>query len=301
MAINTGMNPFVHVAYRQTFAALIMCPIAYFSERHSRPAMTRSILLKILMCSIFGGSINQITYIVGLQNCNTTVASALTNLMPAFTFVLAVITGHKKVRFTRVGIAKMMGTLLSIGGAMMLSIYHGPRIPIGQPKIKWKLLEGIAHHSSSGTNYLGPLLVITSALSWSIWSIIQARVNQEYAATCSSTALMCFMASCICLVFGFCFDHDLSDWSLSGGVRAISTIYSGVFCSALSYFVMIATLSWLLLGEDIFTGTIVGSMLIVLGLFMVLWGNWVESKRARAIINSEQDLAVKDLESQQEK
>nr|XP_016493658.1 PREDICTED: WAT1-related protein At1g09380-like [Nicotiana tabacum]XP_033516873.1 WAT1-related protein At1g09380-like [Nicotiana tomentosiformis] len=323
MAMNTGMNPFVHVAYRQTFAALIMCPIAYFSERHSRPAMTRSILLKIFMCSIFGGSINQITYIVGLQNCNTTVASALTNLMPAFTFVLAVITGHEKVRFTRVGIAKMMGTVLSIGGAMMLSIYHGPRLPIGQPKINWKLLEGIAHHSSSGTNYLGPLLVITSALSWSIWSIIQARVNQEYAATYSSTALMCFMASCICLVFGFCFDHDLSDWSLNSGVRAISTIYSGVFCSALSYFVMswciqregpffvsifnplpiivVAALSWLLLGEEIFTGTIVGSMLIVLGLFMVLWGNWVESKRARTIINSEQDMAVEDLESQQQK
>ncbi|XP_059301901.1 WAT1-related protein At1g09380-like [Lycium ferocissimum] len=328
MAMNTGMNPFVHVAYRQIFAALIMCPIAYFRERNTRPTMTRSTFFKIFMCSIFGGSTNQITYIVGLQYCNPTVASALTNLMPAFTFLLVVISGHERVKFTNVGIAKVLGTLISIGGAVILSVYHGSVVPIGQPKINWKLLEDITHNKSNtctNNKYLGPLLVMVSALSWSIWSIIQAQVNREYAATYSSTALMCFMASCICLVIGFCVDHDQSDWSLmSSGVRVISATYSGVFCSALSYFVMswcirrkgpffvsifnplpiiiVSVLSWLLLGEKIYTGTIIGSTLIILGLLMVLWGNWVESEQERALINSgsKKEMAVENLESQQE-
>ncbi|XP_059301900.1 WAT1-related protein At1g09380-like [Lycium ferocissimum] len=303
LAMNSGMNPFVHVAYRQTFAALVMCLIAFFMEKNTRPPMTRSTFFKIFLCSIFGGSLNQITYIVGLQHCNPTVASALTNLMPAFTFILAIITGHERVRLTSVGIAKLLGTVLSIGGAMILSSYHGPAVPIGQPKFQWKLLEGITHNGTgTGTSnsYLGPLLVMTSALSWSIWSVIQARVNHDYAATYSSTALMCFMASCMCLVIGFSVDHKQADWSLMSGIRVMSAAYSGVFCSALSYFVMswcirkkgpffvsifnplpiiiVAVLSWLLLGEKIFTGTIVGSTLIILGLLMVLWGNWVESQ-----------------------
>ncbi|KAK4365903.1 hypothetical protein RND71_013783 [Anisodus tanguticus] len=236
--------------------------------------------------------------------------------MPAFTFLLAVISGHERLRFTRVGIAKLLGTLLSIVGAMMLSIYPGPIVPIGQPKFHWKLFEGIAlNRSGTGTksNYLGPMLVMASALSWSIWSVIQAKVNHDYEATYSSTALMCFMASCLCLVIGFCVDHDQSDWSLiSSGVRVISATYSGVFCSALSYFVMswcirrkgpffvsifnllpiiiVAVLSWLLLGEKIFIGTIVGSTLIIFGLIMVLWGNWEQ----------ERTLTVEHLESQQE-
>ncbi|MCD7463836.1 hypothetical protein HAX54_051514 [Datura stramonium] len=326
LAMNTGMNPFIHVAYRQTFAALIMCPIAYFRERSNRPTMTRSIFFKIFLCSIFGGSINQITYIVGLQHCNPTVASALTNLMPAFTFLLAVITGDERVQFTRVCIAKVLGTLMSIGGAVILSVYHGPAVPIGQPESHWKFLEVIAHkRSNTGTNnnYLGPLLVMVSALSWSIWSIIQAKVNQEYAATYSSTGLMCFMASCVCLAIAFCIDHDQSDWSLtSSGIRVISATYSGVFCSALSYFVMswcigkkgpffvsifnplpiiiLAVLSWLLLGEKIFTGMIVGSTLIILGLLMVLWGNWVESEEKTLKTSvSKKEMAVENLESQE--
>ncbi|PHT69214.1 hypothetical protein T459_28701 [Capsicum annuum] len=281
-AMNNGMSPYVHVAYRQTTAALVMCPIAYLTERKTRPNMTLAILFKIFLCSILGGSINQITYVVGLKHCNTTVASALTNLTPAFTFILAVLTRHEIVSFRRrAGIAKILGTLLSIGGAMMLSVYHGPIVPIGQPKIHWTFLEDItANKSSTGQhNYLGPLLVVTSALSWSIWSIVQTKVNLEYAATYSSTALMCLMSSCICLVIGFIIDHDKSDWSLtSSGIRAISSVYSGVFCSALSYFVMSC---WLLLGEKIFTGTVVGSSLIILGLFTVLWGNWFESKQGK--------------------
>lgn len=33
LAMDTGMNPFVHVAYRQIFATLVISPLAYFIER----------------------------------------------------------------------------------------------------------------------------------------------------------------------------------------------------------------------------------------------------------------------------
>lgn len=33
LAMDSGMNPFVHVAYRQIFASMIIAPFAYFLER----------------------------------------------------------------------------------------------------------------------------------------------------------------------------------------------------------------------------------------------------------------------------
>ncbi|XP_042005983.1 WAT1-related protein At1g09380-like [Salvia splendens] len=90
LAMNTGMSPFVQVAYRQLFATLSILPLAYFIERNNRPKMTRSILFQIFLCSISGVTVNQITYFVGLKNSTPTIACALTNINPAVTFIMAV-------------------------------------------------------------------------------------------------------------------------------------------------------------------------------------------------------------------
>lgn len=34
LAMDSGMNPFVHVAYRQIFATIAIAPFAYFLERY---------------------------------------------------------------------------------------------------------------------------------------------------------------------------------------------------------------------------------------------------------------------------
>lgn len=34
LAMDSGMNPFVHVAYRQIFATLAIAPLAFFMERY---------------------------------------------------------------------------------------------------------------------------------------------------------------------------------------------------------------------------------------------------------------------------
>ena len=36
LALDSGMNPFIHVAYRQMFGSLVLVPIAYFIERYVR-------------------------------------------------------------------------------------------------------------------------------------------------------------------------------------------------------------------------------------------------------------------------
>ncbi|KAI5658462.1 hypothetical protein M9H77_27255 [Catharanthus roseus] len=314
LAMDSGMNPFVHVAYRQIFATVSIAPFAYFLERKTRPRLTFSVLFQIFLCSIFGATTNQITYFVGLKNSTPTIACALSNLSPAVTFLLAVPFGLESAGLgTKAGLGKILGTMVCVGGAILLSFYHGPVVGIGQSSIHWKLVDNSRdkNGSSSHANFmLGPFLLITSSVSWAIWLIIQTRVGKKYAAPYSSSALMCFMASIECLVIGFCFDHNISAWSLSPSIRAVSSIYAGIVCTALAFclmswcvgrkgplyvsvfspflLVIVAILSWALLGEKLYIGTGVGSVLIVMGLYGVLWGKNQEMKPSKGMIEEEE-------------
>lgn len=74
------------------------------------------------------------------------------------------------------GQAKMIGTILCVGGAVLLSFYHGKVIGLGESSIHWRYAEKIEGDSGSSgkTNFLlGPVALIVSALVWSAWFIIQ--------------------------------------------------------------------------------------------------------------------------------
>ncbi|KAG8369043.1 hypothetical protein BUALT_Bualt15G0109300 [Buddleja alternifolia] len=303
LAMDSGMNPFVHVAYRQIFASMAIAPFAYFMERVS---------------------VNQITYFVGLKNSTPTIACALSNINPAVTFIMALPFGLEKVGLkSKAGQAKILGTIICVGGALLLSFYNGHVVNIGQSGVHWKYAEKTGTKSSINhvNLILGPFLLIVSAISWAVWLIIQAKVSQKYGAPYSSSALMCLMGSIQCVIIGFCFDHNLAAWSLFPSIRIISSIYAGIVCTALAFclmswcierkgplyvsvfspllLVIVAILSWVLLEEKLYVGTVVGSILIVLGLYGVLWGKNREMSYIHRIEEVEKgtQIANYDLES----
>ncbi|KAL3843566.1 hypothetical protein ACJIZ3_000969 [Penstemon smallii] len=322
LAMDSGMNPFVHVAYRQLFATVSLVPLAYFMERKTRPKMSLSIFFQIFLCSIFGVTVNQITYFVGLKNSTPTIACALSNINPAVTFVMAIPFGLEKLGLkSKAGQAKVLGTTICVGGALLLSFYNGPMVNIiGKSSIHWRYAEKTAGTSKDSISInhhhvinviLGPFLLLVSAVSWAVWLIIQTKVSQKYGAPYSSSALMCLMGSIECVIVGFCFDHNLSAWSLSPSIRIVSSVYAGIVCSALAFclmswciqrkgplyvsvfspllLVIVAILSWALLEEKLYVGTVVGSVLIVMGLYGVLWG---KNREMISTIHDEKILVV---------
>lgn len=74
------------------------------------------------------------------------------------------------------GKAKVFGTFICVGGAMLLSFYNGPLLHVPKSDIHWEFVqetsEGNSVHKSS---FLGPLLVIAGCVSYSVWLIVQAR------------------------------------------------------------------------------------------------------------------------------
>nr|VDC65280.1 unnamed protein product [Brassica rapa] len=298
MAMESGMKPLILVAYRQIFATIATFPVAFFLERKTRPKITLRVLVQIFFCSITGVTGNQVLYFIGLQNSSPTIACALTNLLPAVTFLLAAIFRQEAVGIRKAsGQAKVIGTVVCVAGAMVLSFYHGHTIGIGESKIHWAYAQNITNHGSdsNGSNFLlGPFMIMAAAVSWAVWFIIQTKMSETFAAPYTSTLLMCLMGSIECGGIALISDHKLADWSLSSPLRLISALYAGVVASALAFclmswaiqikgplyvsvfspllLVVVAVFSWTLLEEKLYTGTFMGSALVVIGLYGVLWG-----------------------------
>ncbi|MCL7033413.1 hypothetical protein MKW94_011014 [Papaver nudicaule] len=170
LAINDEMNLRILIAYRSLFASLFICPIAFFVERGARPPMTWTILLQSFLCGLFGFSLSQNLYIAGMDMTSATFPAAMTNLIPALTFMMAVFFRLEKLRLRALeGQLKVGGTLFGIGGAMLLTFYKGMEIPMRTIEF----LHIQPHLQVARKPVLGSILSVMSCFSYSTWLIIQ--------------------------------------------------------------------------------------------------------------------------------
>ncbi|KAL5703711.1 hypothetical protein ACHQM5_022233 [Ranunculus cassubicifolius] len=321
LSINDGMSMRILVAYRFLFAAAVLCPLAFFLERKTRPKMTWMILFQSFLCGLFGGVLAQNFYVMGLSLTSATFASAMANLMPAITFILAASLGLEKLAIkTFGGKAKVLGTLVGIGGAMVLTFYKGIEINLWPSNLIHMHAHRGSHLSGSHTGSsraLGALLTIASQVCYSIWIIIQSKVSLKYPCPYSSTALMCIMGSIQAVVFALCVEKDWNQWKLGWNIRLLSVAYSGVVASGLmvtlvawvihskgplfvSIFnpfmlVVVALAGSILLDEKLHLGSILGAVLIVIGLYFVLWGKSKETIAASRVMPSTSSRVMLDV------
>ncbi|KAG5040615.1 hypothetical protein JHK85_013091 [Glycine max] len=311
-AINDGMSIRVIVAYRHIFGAALSCSLALFFERKNRSKLTWRVLWMSFFSGLFGGSLFQNLAFVALALVSATFQVAIFNLVPAVTFILSILCGYEKLNMrTAATNAKVLGTILGITGSMLLSFLKGVEINI------WKDIHINLFHkninsqlgTSHGREWLGVLCGIGSCLSFSIWLIIQAKVSKEYPSHHSSTALMTLMAAIQGAVYALCFETEWSQWKLGSGIRLLTALYTGIVATGLvniatswcvrkrgplfaSVFnplclVLVAFASSLLLQEHLYLGSVIGAVLIVCGLYIMLWGKSKEMKTATHMVSSD--------------
>lgn len=289
VALQHGMNHFVFVTYRQTVATLAIAPFAYVLERHQRPPMTLSIFFQIFLLALCGITISQNFCLEGLYYTNSTFASAILNLIPPITFVMATSLRLENVNIkSRRGQAKVVGIIISVGGAMVMTLYKGPEIKMLTANLN-------AYNSKANNTVLGSMLLFGGVVSWAAWIIFQAPVVREYPAQLSLTAIMCFLGALQSGVIALVYAHKTwSVWIVGWNIELLSYVYSGLICSAFAIFVqawcihkmgpvfvaifdpvctvVAAILQYFVLHDNLNTGCVVGAVLIVVGLYPVLWG-----------------------------
>ncbi|XP_057419732.1 WAT1-related protein At1g68170-like [Lotus japonicus] len=312
-AINDGMSTRVVTAYRLIFATPFTIFLALIFERENRPKLTWRVLLMSFFCGLFGASLLHNLFLEALDLVSATFASAIFNLVPAVTFVVAILCGLEKLNMqTAAGKVKVLGTIVGIGGAMLLIFFKGAEIKIFSA-FHINLLHKNGHvarvHTGSGTKLWGVLCAFGSCFSFAFWLIIQSKMGTEYPRKYSSTALMILMGAIQATVFALCVEKDWNQWSLGSSIRLVTVAYAGIAASGVmvvvtawcvrmrgpvfvSVFnplllVLVAIVGALILDENLYVGSVIGAVLIVCGLYMVLWGKSKETEKENQLGSSE--------------
>ncbi|KAF5731980.1 WAT1-related protein [Tripterygium wilfordii] len=308
LAASDGMNLRVIVAYRFIFATAFMTPLALIFERNKRPKLTWIVLFQSFLCGLFGGALAQNLYVESLALTSATFASAMANLIPAITLIFAIAFGMETLGIgTVAGKAKVLGILIGISGAMLLTFYKGVDINIWSTHVD--LLSHPQRQVASGqhgsSRVLGSLLAVASCFAYAIWLTVQSKLSARYPCHYSSTALMSMMGAIQAVIFAVCTERDWSQWKLGWNIRLLSVAFLGIVASGVAValiawcvrlrgpvfvsifnplvlvLVLVAIAGSLLLDEKLHLGSVLGAFLIVCGLYVVLWGKAKETKKVK--------------------
>ncbi|CAI8590257.1 unnamed protein product [Vicia faba] len=92
-----GINHFIFVLYSNALATSILLPSSFLTNRTTRPPLSFSLLVKFFLLGLVGITIMQNCVFTGISYSSPTLESAMSNLTPAITFVLAVIFRMEKL------------------------------------------------------------------------------------------------------------------------------------------------------------------------------------------------------------
>eukprot|EP00253_Pinus_taeda_P032520 PITA_32520 len=304
VALNRGMNHFVLVVYRETVATVVLAPFAFFFERKVRPKLKFSIFCQIFVLGLLEPVMDQNFYYLGLKLTSPTYAVTLINVLPAMTFVMALLFRMESLNIKKLrSQAKIVGTIVCVGGAMLMTLYKGPIL-----QMRWSLHHGSKdnHRSAAAAAndskewMIGTLLILAATLSWSAMFILHAAVLRKYCAPLSVATLICFLGALQGTVLGVALVREPSEWALRWDINLLTAVYTGVVGSAIAYYVqglcmrlkgpvfatafsplmmiIVAVMGSIILSEHISVGSVVGGVMIAVGLYAVLWGKAKDRK-----------------------
>ncbi|CAL1391912.1 unnamed protein product [Linum trigynum] len=197
-ATMAGMSYHVFVVYSYAIATLALLPAPFFSRRsRALPRLSFSVLWKIGLLGVIGSS-SQIMGYAGINYSSPTLASAIGNLTPAFTFLLAVICRMEKVIVRR-------------------------------RSSQAKVLHSSLNSSSPTQNWvLGGFFLTCEYLLVPSWYIVQTQIMKEYPAEVTVVffynIVVCIIAAFVALVTE---GTSPTAWILKPNVALASVVCSG--------------------------------------------------------------------------
>lgn len=302
VSLNRGMSHYVLVVYRHAFATAAIAPFALVLERKIRTKITFPIFMQLFVLGLLGPVIDQNFYYAGLKFTSPTYSCAMSNMLPAMTFVMAVLCRMEKLDMKRLRCqAKLIGTIVTVAGAMLMTLYKGNII-----NFPWTSHSANANNAPGANNnedkdwLKGSILLILATLAWASFFIIQAVTQKTYQAPLSLTAIVCFLGTLQSIAVTFVMEHKPEAWTIGWDMNLLAAAYAGIVSSSLAYYVqgrvmekagpvfvtafsplmmiIVAVMGSFILAEKIYLGGVLGAVLIVLGLYSVLWGKYKEYK-----------------------
>ncbi|KAL4574626.1 hypothetical protein LXL04_021461 [Taraxacum kok-saghyz] len=301
LALNIGISKVVYPVYRNLLALILLAPFAYFYEKKERPPLTFSLLVQFFFLALVGITANQGFYILGLYYATPAFASAMQNSVPAITFLMASALRLEKVNITRRdGLAKVIGTLASVGGATVITLYKGPPLMHQDASVN-NHDDMMLSESPKMLNWTwGCIYLLGHCLSWAGWMVFQTPVVRKYPAKLSLTCFTCFFGLIQFMVIAAFVERDAMKWKIKSGEELFTILYAGIVSSGIvlslqtwciqkggpvfvAVFqpvqtVLVAIMAFAILHDQLYLGGLLGAALIMMGLYSVLWGKTEEQR-----------------------
>ncbi|XP_054796072.1 WAT1-related protein At5g07050-like [Prosopis cineraria] len=219
--------------------------------------------------------------------------------------------------------SKVVGTIVTVAGAMLMTLYKaplwsccGPNIMLtatltSQPIIFKPHTLQLLPQTNNGS--LAPFSLSLPPLPGLAFCFTSKSIGDIQNHNLSLTSLMCFIGTLQAIAVTFVMEHNPSVWKIGFDMNLLAAAYAGIVTSSLTYYVqglvinkkgpvfatafsplmmiIVAIMGSFILAEKIYLGGVIGSILIVIGLYSVLWGKHKE--RVESKVNEvDQDIAL---------
>ncbi|XP_024318079.1 WAT1-related protein At5g07050-like [Brachypodium distachyon] len=290
------MPPFVLITYRSLIGAAVVAPMAVICEREMFKKTNLVALGWICISATMGVPLALGLLFYGLRHTTATYAANIINLLPIVTFIVGIVFRAEKLAFhSWPAKIKLMGAVVCVGGTMLLSLF------------KWKLLHLWPTHLLKSHDHanaapasphrhmiIGTLFLCGSCLSYAVGFSVQARLSRVFRSKYLATTMTCLAGSLQSVAIGLVMTPHKSAWKLEWGLQLFTVLFSGVLGSGVMYvlnlwaisrrgptyptmfnslsLILTTAMDSVLLGTDIYLGSVLGTLLIILGLYTFLWG-----------------------------
>ncbi|KAJ7970880.1 WAT1-related protein [Quillaja saponaria] len=300
-----GLNYYVFVAYTYVMATIFLLPFAFINFRRATglPSLNWFFLGRVFLLGPIGFICQLFSY-KGIEYSSPTLASVISNLIPTFTFILAIVFRMEKIAILNSSSqAKIIGTVVSLSGALVVVLYKGPAI-LSAPSP-----SNLLHYplrSSQRDWILGSLLLTFGNILVSVGYVYQTHIIKLYPSELTVVFLYNLSGMIVSVPVCLLVETDLSIWKLRPDISLVAILYSGIFGSVFASSIyawgihvkgpvyissfkplsiaIAAAMSVIFLGDDLHLGSVVGAIVLSTGFYAFIWGKAKEEDLAKEYV-----------------
>ncbi|KAJ8439514.1 hypothetical protein Cgig2_007031 [Carnegiea gigantea] len=238
-----------------------------------------------------------------LFHSSPTLASAMNNLSPAFTFIVAIISRMEILNLrAHSSLLKLIGTLVSISGAFIVTFYQGLPITVFPPSPTEASLSLRNILQSDQPNWvLGGFFLATSSIFLSLSFVVKTWVARDFRSEVLITIISFFFETIVAALITLVAERDNpSVWVPTGGIVLIAITFGALEVAVVNtvqtwacgkegplFVAMFKPLQMILavimgvsfLHDVLHLGSVIGGTTIAIGFYTVMKGKAEEETR----------------------
>ncbi|MBK9166795.1 MAG: DMT family transporter [Bryobacterales bacterium] len=206
--------PLLAGGLRTALAGLLMVPVFLWQRaRTPRETWTRRDWRVLLLLGVFGVSLNQVFFLIGLKRTTVAHSAFVVGLMPILVLLIAVLAGQERLAGRR-----LAGMIIAFGGVVWLNAF-----PAGTPA------------QVAGPSLLGDLFIFLSILSFAAFTVFGKEVSRRHSGITVST--IGYAAGAVALApLTLWYARDFPFASISTAAW-MSLLYMALFPSVICYLI----------------------------------------------------------------